>query len=89
MVSFERGRRGADRAAACAFGFPKGAEGSSFSRTCFFVVKTIKINGDAGTTFVCSSLRNKLFLFGLVRLDLVGEARPSEPPPELSVIVEE
>ena len=32
LVSFERGRRSADRAAASAFAFPKGAAGSSFAR---------------------------------------------------------
>ena len=48
LVSFERGRRGADGAAASAFGFPEpeGAAGSSFSRTCFFIVKKQKINGE-------------------------------------------
>ena len=46
LVSFERGRRGADRAAASAFVFPKGAAGSSFSRTCFLIEK----NSSATTT---------------------------------------
>jgi hypothetical protein len=39
LVLFERGRRGADGAAASAFGFSEGAAGSSILRTCFFVVK--------------------------------------------------
>ena len=48
MVSFERERRGADGAAASAFGFPEpeGAAGSSFFPHVFFIVKKTKINGE-------------------------------------------
>ena len=46
FVSFEKGRWGADGAAASAFGFPEGAAGSSFSRTCFLLLKKQKINGE-------------------------------------------
>ena len=40
---------------------PKGCRRQFVFPHVFFCCKNKKINGDAGTTFVCSSLRNKLF----------------------------